>query len=319
MRRTLLALGLAWALVALALPATAAPGPPVPQVTVRLEDVPPVDVNRDSATEVVVNGTVNVTVPGFVEVSVALNVSVLNTYWGAVITPTRANLTGSGDVPFTATVTVPPRAGAEDGAAVEVVANVSAYGVGRDFLGQTPVPVIQFFALEVDPAVPKDSPATFSAEVGEETAFSFRLKNTGNGHDSFEVRVSNGAELQNLGITTELASPITNVGSGVTVVVSGTVDLPGGLDLADYPLAIEALSTGAVAEGMQAVAATQKLIHATEAAPPPDPGPGPNPGDGGSENRTDGGFLAGPGAAGAAGALAAGALAAVAWRRARRP
>jgi hypothetical protein len=294
----------------------------LPQVTVRLDEIEPVAVDRDTPTEVVVNGTVNITVPGFVEVSVALNVSVLRTFWAAVIAPVRDDITGSGDIHFTATVTVPPRAGSEDDATLEVVANVSAFGVGRDFVGTTAVPVVQFFAVEVDPVVPGSNPVVFDAQLGAETPFSFRLKNAGNGHDSYEVRISNLAELQGLGITADLSSPITNVGPGVVLAVSGSVSLPATLAVGDYTLAFEALSTGAVAEGEEAKASDQKTIHAVESDPgDPDPDPeDPDPGDNGTDGGGgEGGLLPGPGGAGVFVAVAIAALALGAWRRARRP
>jgi hypothetical protein len=303
--------------------ATAAPIPPLPQVDVRLDEVPPVDVNKETSTDIVVNGSVNITgVPAVVAVSVALNVSVLSSYWPATITPQRENLTGSGDVPFTVTVTVPPRAPADSATTLQVVANVSAYGVGRDFTGDTPIPIVQFYNVELDPAVPNTQPARFDAQAGGETSFSFRLRNTGNGRDSFEVRVTNSAELQGLGITTDLSSPITGVASGVTVVVTGSVSLPATLALGDYGLALEALSTGAVSSGTQAVGTAQKTIHAIAADPGPGNGNG-NGGGGGNGNDTgekpSGGFLPAPGAMAAVGALAAVAVACAVGRRPRRP
>jgi hypothetical protein len=296
----------------------AAPTPPLPQVTVRLDTVEPVDVNHDGDTVVVVNGTVNITAPSFVEVGVALNVSVLSLYWPAEVDPHRGNLTGSGDVPFTVTVSVPARAAADAAAVVQVVANVSAYGIGRDFTGDTTIPIVQFYGVALEPAVPLTSPTTFDAQVGADTSFSFRLQNTGNGKDSFEVRVANAAELQNLGITTDLGSPITNVASGVKVVVTGSVHLPSTLALGDFQLNLEALSTGAVSDGSQAVASTQKVIHAVEAPPGPDPGNGGNGGDG---NGTGGPSEGSPGlgAVEAVAAVGAVALAAGAVRRVRRP
>ncbi len=297
--------------------ANAAPTPPLPQVTVRLDEIPPVDVNHDGETVVVVNGTVNITAPSIVEVSVALNVSVLATYWPSDVTPVRSNLTGSGDVPFTVTLSVPARVAAGNDATVQVVANVSAYGIGRDFFGETAVPVVQFYGVTLDPAVPNSSPATFEAQVGKDTGFSFRLTNTGNGKDSFEVQVTNLAELQNMGVTVDLSSPVTNVASGVALAVSGTVHVPSSLATGDYPMSIQAISTGAVSDGTQAVATTQKVIRATEATSPPPPGGG---GDGGaSNNSTGGGFLPAPGAVAAVAAVGGAAIVAAAWRRPKRP
>lgn len=322
MRRAVL--GLAMALLLTAAPAAlsaAAPAPP--QVTVRLDSIPPVDVDHDGDTVVTVNGTVNVTVPSFVPVSIALNVSVPPGYWDAVVTPERGNLTGPGSIPFTVTVSIPSRVGSEDGAAVEVVANVSAYGVGRDFTGQTDLPIVQFYDVWVDPAVPNSQGATFDATAGKDTAFSFRLKNTGNGHDSFEVRVSNLADLQAQGVTADLASPVSNVAAGVTVVVTGSVHLPATLAAGDYPLSIEAASTGAASDGKEATASAQKTMHALEAPPGPEPGGGGGGGggDGGAGNNTtqSGGFLPGAGAPEALAAVGAAAVAAAAWRRTRRP
>ena len=95
-----LAVAAALVLSGAALLAAGAPTPPVPQVTVRLDDVPPVDVDGATDTEVTVNGTVNITVPSFVPVQVALNVSILAAYWPATVEPQRSNITGSGDVPL---------------------------------------------------------------------------------------------------------------------------------------------------------------------------------------------------------------------------
>jgi hypothetical protein len=292
--------------------ATAAPAPP--NAVVYIEKVPPVDVQGATNVSVTVNGTVNVTLFSFVNTEVFLNVTILNTFWMAQISPASATLTGSGSIPYVVTVEVPGTASSDSNPLILVEANVSAYGVGRTFSNQSAIPIKQYYGVELT-ATTSASPDTFNAHAGATSTFAFLLRNTGNGKDSFEVRVKNVADLQARGINANLPSPISRVGSGVQLVVSGNVTLPPSLDNGSFPLVVEAFSTGA-ATGSQAVSAeTTKTITALPAQPT---GPGTGNGAGNGSTNGTGNPIPGLPAAAAIAAMAVGASAA-AWRRFKLP
>ncbi len=309
-----LALALALPLAALALPS--APAPPTVVGRVEISPIAPVEVNKDNESTVTTNGTVNVTIPGgfTVETRINLTVEVNNTDWFAVISPTTMSLTGSGQFPFVVNVTVPGRVASDAGAEVYVVANITVVGappaVSRVYTASTPVPVVQYFGLALM-AVTPSSPENFTAQAGNQTAFSIRLQNLGNGRDSFELTVDNLAELQGQGIGVSLPSPV-SVAKGGVVQINGNVSLPATLTSGNFTMAVLGLSTGAASKGQTVSASAAKFFHAQ--APTADGGStGPDGGTPGGK-----GFLPGPEPAWVFLALIAAGAGAVA-RRSRRP
>ncbi len=294
----------------------AAPAAPVvPQVRLEVEQVPAVDVDRDTEAVISVNGTVNVTVPSWVTVDthVYFNVTVNNTYWFATIDPPAASFTGSKEVPYKVNVTIPGRVSIDAGAEIFIEANVSVPpGVGKVWATSTPIPIVQYFAVAITPYT-SSSAVNFSAHAGAETGFAFRIQNLGNGRDSFDLHVDNIAELQAAGISVYLPSPVT-VPSKVTANVNGNVTVPASLTSGNFTLSISALSSGAAAKGASVTSAGAKKIMVL---PPDTTGGG---GDGGGQNNTTKpkGFLPGPGAAAAVGATGI-AAALVSRRRIKRP
>lgn len=317
MRHRVIAAGLVLALAALSFtsPSAALPSAPTfPSVTVEVGPVAAVDVNRDSEVNISTNGTVNVTAPAFwsSQINIYFNVTVNNTYWPATISPMSATLTGSGEIPFTVNVTVPGRVSVDAGAEIFVDANVTVPpGIGRSFTDQTPIPILQYFGLSITSKT-TTSPENFTAHSGSDAGFAIRLQNLGNGRDSFELSVSNLAELQARGISVNLPSPI-SVPAKVTVNVNGNISVPASVTAGNFTISIQGLSTGAVAKGETVAAFGEKAFTVV---PPDDPG-GNNSGD---HNETGGkGFLSSFEATLAVAATAGAALLAAAWRRARRP
>jgi hypothetical protein len=295
--------------------AGAAPSPPVvPQVRVTVNPVAAVDVDKDNETAVVANGTVNVTLPSWATVGthIYLNVTINNSYWPATISPMTSSLNGSGDVPFTVSVSVPGRSAVDANAVISVQANVSVPpGFGKLFWGETALPVLQYFGLDITPRT-STSNENFTAQAGKDTPFAFRLQNLGNGRDSFELHLDNLAELQSRGISVYLPSPV-SVAAKVTANVNGNVSVPTSVTEGNFTLSIVALSTGAAAEGLTVAASALKHFSAT----PPDQGTstGPPP----AVTPSGKGFLPGFEGAAAVGATGIAAVAAVWARRLRRP
>lgn len=318
-RAALLAFSVALAIsLSLPLGAAASPGAPLaPTVIGRVEIAPiaPVDVDKDMDSLVTSNGTVNVTIPGglTVETRINLTVQVNNTDWFATVTPATMSLTGSGEFPFAVNVTVPGRVAADAGAEVFVVANITVVGVpplvSRIYTASTPVPVLQYFGLALMGVTPS-SPENFTAEAGNQTSFSVRLQNLGNGRDSFELTVDNLAQLQGQGIGVSLPSPV-SVAKGGLVQINGNVSLPSTLTSGNFTITVLGLSTGAASKGQTVTASAPKYFHAQ---PPPDEG-----GGGGPDGRTppDNGFLPGPEPALVL--VAIGAAATLGMRRPKRP
>ncbi len=300
-------------------PAAASPSaPPAPTVVGRLEIAPiaPVDVNKDALSLVTTNGTVNVTIPGgfTVETRINLTVQVNDTDWSATISPTTMSLTGSGQFPFAVNVSVPGRVATDAPAEVFVAANISVVGfppaVSRVYTASTPVPIVQYFGLALM-AVTPSSPENFTAEAGNQTAFSIRLQNLGNGRDSFELSVDNLAQLQGQGIGVSLPSPV-SVAKGGLVQINGNVSLPAALTSGNFSLTILGLSTGAASKGESVTGSAAKFFHAQ---PPPEDGGGGGGRGGGTPAGK--GFLPGPEPGLVL--IAVGAAAALVARRSRRP
>jgi len=274
----------------MALPA--APAPPTVVGRVELDPLAPVEVNKDTDSLVATNGTVNVTIPGgfTVETRINLTAQVNNTDWFTTVEPSTATLTGSGEFPFKVNVTVPGRVASDAGAELFVAANITVIGVpplvSRIYTASTPVPVVQYFALSIQGVTPS-SPENFTAEAGNQTAFSIRLQNLGNGRDSFELTVDNLAELQGQGIGVSLPSPV-SVAKGGVVQINGNVSLPASLTSGNFTLTILGLSTGAASKGQTVTASAQKYFRAQA---PPDGGGGPGPNGGPAAGK---GFLPGP-------------------------
>lgn len=315
-RRFIPAATLVLLMLAAALPqAQGAPfAPTFPAVYVNITPLEPVDVSADGEQNITANGTVSVTLFSFVETRVNLTAEVHDTFWSAEIAPISVTLTGSGTIPFTVNITVPGHAPAGTATVLFVNANVSTtnYPVGRDFDNQTPIPILQYYGVALTAATPS-SPERFDAAAAAETSFAFRLQNTGNGADSFEISVLNLAELQASGISVDIPSPVSGVGKGVTVIQSGKVTLPPSVALQDFPLQIQASSAGALGKGLTATGATTKTIHAVAALPD-----GGNNGTGNNTTEPPKGFLPGMSVPLAVGALGVAAVAA-AWRRLRPP
>lgn len=312
----LLALGL---LAAIPFAASGLPSAPLPPTVIgRLEISPiaPVGVNKDNETLVTTNGTMNVTIPGAltVETRVNLTVQVNNTDWFATISPTTISLTGSGQFPFTVNVSVPGRVATDGGAEVFVAANISIVGfppaVSRVYMESTPVPIIQYFGVALM-AITPSSPENFTAQAGNQTAFSIRLQNLGNGRDSFELTMDNLAQLQGQGIGVSLPTPV-SVAKGGVVQVNGNVSLPATVTSGNFSLTVLALSTGGASKGQSVTASASKFFHAQ---PPADNGGGQGGPDGGAPPGK--GFLPGPEPGLVLVALGAGA--ALVSRRLRRP
>lgn len=291
-------------------PAQAAPSaPPFPQVSIKITSVSPVNVETDADVIITTNGSVNLTLPSSFEVTVYLNVTITTTYWDASITPMQATVTGSGEIPFTVTVSVPGRSSAQANAQIQVDANVSAYGVGRTFSNSTDVPIKQYYGVELTSST-GNSPETFEATTGADTAFAFQLQNIGNGRDSFEIRVANLADLQSRGIAVDVPTPVANVAEKLKVNVNARISLPFTAALDNYTIEIQAVSTGAVSTGGSVMDSTAKTARAVP------PLPGNNGTDPNNTTKPPTGFL--PGFDVIVTAAAVG-FAAAAWRRFRPP